>query len=170
MSKPSRPQRSPAEGSQTTRTFFVSSSTWGRRNLFHSERMARLFLELLMTYRDQGRYLLHDFVVMPDHFHALMSVPPRMTIERAVQLVKGGFSYRAKKELGFHGEIWQRGFSDEYIATLRDLKPAVLISGKTLSGQGWCGFRKIIPMQQQAREFMSTGHRNISGAKALKAG
>ncbi|MGH9735526.1 MAG: transposase [Candidatus Acidiferrales bacterium] len=35
-----------------------------------------------------------------------------MTVERAVQLIKGGFSYRAKKELGFNGEIWQKGFSD----------------------------------------------------------
>ncbi len=29
-----------------------------------------------------------------------------------MQLIKGNFSYRAKKELGFTGGIWQRGFSD----------------------------------------------------------
>ena len=34
-----------------------------------------------------------------------------------MQLVKGGFSYRAKKELGFPSEIWQRGFADEYVAS-----------------------------------------------------
>ncbi len=38
-----------------------------------------------------------------------------MTIEKAVQLVKGNFSYRAKKELGYPGEVWQRGFSDERV-------------------------------------------------------
>ena len=52
---------------------------------------------------------------MANHFHALISVPPRMTVEQALQLIKGGFSYRAKKETGFQGEIWQRGFSDEFI-------------------------------------------------------
>jgi hypothetical protein len=26
--------------------------------------------------------------------------------------LRGGFSFRAKKELGFSGEIWQRGFSE----------------------------------------------------------
>ena len=36
-----------------------------------------------------------------------------------VQLVKGGFSYRARKELGFGSEIWQRGFADPYIARAR---------------------------------------------------
>ncbi len=35
-----------------------------------------------------------------------------MSIEKAVQLIKGNFSYRARTELGFHGEVWQRGFSD----------------------------------------------------------
>jgi REP-associated tyrosine transposase len=115
MSKPSRPLRPHAEGLQTTRTFFVTSSTWERRSLFQSVRMAKLFMDVLSGYRAQKRYLLHELVLMPDHFHALISVLPGMSVERAVQLIKGGFSYRAKKELGFQGEIWQRGFSDEFV-------------------------------------------------------
>jgi putative transposase len=35
-----------------------------------------------------------------------------MTIEKAMQLIKGGFSYRLKKESGYLGEVWQRGFSE----------------------------------------------------------
>ena len=48
---------------------------------------------------------------MPDHFHLLLSLNADTSIERAVQLIKGGFSFRRKKELGLEGEIWQRGFS-----------------------------------------------------------
>jgi putative transposase len=98
------------------RTFFVTSSTWERRAILRSERMARLLLDVLYSYRRAGRYLLHEFVVMPDHFHLLISLPPRMAVEKAVQLIKGGFSYRAAKELRFPGEVWQRGFSDEHVA------------------------------------------------------
>ena len=29
-----------------------------------------------------------------------------------MQLVKGGFSFRVRKEYGFRGEVWQRGFSE----------------------------------------------------------
>ena len=29
-----------------------------------------------------------------------------------MQFIKGGFSYRVKKELGYAGEVWQRGFSE----------------------------------------------------------
>ena len=115
MSKPDRPVHSRGKNCQATRTFFVSSATWARRSLFQSERMARLFLEVLSGYRAQGRYMLHEFVLMREHFHVLISVPPGLSVERAVQLMKGGFSYRAKQELGIHGEIWQRGFSDEYV-------------------------------------------------------
>jgi len=35
-----------------------------------------------------------------------------MSIERAVQFIKGGFSYRLKKEFGYLGEVWQQGFSE----------------------------------------------------------
>jgi hypothetical protein len=33
-----------------------------------------------------------------------------------MQLIKGRFSFRANNELGFRGEIWQRGFADVRIA------------------------------------------------------
>src|SRR5258708_576243 len=35
-----------------------------------------------------------------------------MTIERAIQFIKGGFAFRAGKELGFRAPVWQRGFSE----------------------------------------------------------
>ena len=108
------------------RTFFVTSSTWGKRRLLHSQRSADLFLQVLLDYRAQRKFRLHEFVVMPDHFHLLITVDAGMTIERAVQLIKGGFAFRAGKELGFHAPVWQKGFSEirvsdsEAFASLRD--------------------------------------------------
>jgi putative transposase len=49
---------------------------------------------------------------MPDHVHLLMTLPREVAIEKAMQLIKGGFSYRLKREFGFKGEVWQRGFSE----------------------------------------------------------
>ncbi len=93
------------------RTFFVTSSTWGKRNL-QSSRMAELFIEVLYNYREQHKFLLHDFVVMPDHFHILLTVQQDMSIERAVQLIKGGFAFCATHKLGLSAPIWQKGFSE----------------------------------------------------------
>jgi putative transposase len=74
--------------------------------------MAELFVDVLRSNMKSGKLIVHDFVVMPNHVHILMTLPGDMSIEKAMQLIKGGFSFRANKELGFRGEIWQRGFSD----------------------------------------------------------
>jgi putative transposase len=50
---------------------------------------------------------------MPNHFHLLIT--PTLTLERAMQVIKGGFSYRARKELGFAGEIWQPSYYDRRV-------------------------------------------------------
>ena len=93
-------------------TYFVTAATWQRRASFKNVRWADLFTDVLHSYRGRG-YLLHEYVLMPDHFHVLIT--PETTLERAVQFIKGGFSFRAKKELGSSMEIWQRGFSDHRI-------------------------------------------------------
>jgi putative transposase len=98
-------------------TYFVTSQTWQRRSLFQAEPWARLFFKTLLSYRGKA-YLLHEFVLMPDHFHLLIT--PEIALERAVQFIKGGFSYRAKRELGLNLEIWQRGFADHRIRDAED--------------------------------------------------
>jgi len=49
---------------------------------------------------------------MPDHFHLLITIGREISVERAVQFIKGGFAFRAGRELGFRPPVWQRGFSD----------------------------------------------------------
>ena len=111
MSSPTR-HSAPTNIVSTERTFFVTSCTWGRRSLLQSDRAATLFIQALHAYRSAGKYRLHGYVVMPDHFHLLLTVGSGITIERAVQLVKGGFAFRAGKELGLRAPVWQKGFPE----------------------------------------------------------
>jgi len=99
-------------------TYFVTASTWQRRALFNNPRWAELFLETLHSYRGRA-YLLHEYVLMPDHLHVLIT--PEATLERAIQFIKGGFSFRVRKELGSSMEIWQPGFADHRIRDREDL-------------------------------------------------
>jgi putative transposase len=78
--------------------------------------MANLFVQVLRDYMLAGKFVVHDFVVMPNHIHLLLTVPADTTIEKVVQLIKGNFSFRASREANFHGEVWQRGFSDVQIS------------------------------------------------------
>src|SRR5438132_14235823 len=56
------------------RTFLTTSSTAGRRRLLQSDHSARLFIRVLYNCRTQGKFRLHEFVVMPDHFHVLLTI------------------------------------------------------------------------------------------------
>ena len=96
-------------------TYFITASTYLKQHLLQSERTALLFIDVLYHYRGEGKYLLHEFVVMPDHFHLLITPGPEVALERAMQFIKGGFSFRAKKELGLAGERWQTSFYDRRV-------------------------------------------------------
>ena len=90
----------------------MTAKTSMGRALLQSERNAMLFIDVLRTYVGAKKFKVHDFVVMPDHVHVLLTVGGELSIEKAVQFIKGGFSYRLKKEHGYSGEVWQRGFSE----------------------------------------------------------
>lgn len=66
----------------------------------------------MRSYVKAGKFTIHDFVVMPNHLHLLITVDNLTSIEKAMQLIKGGFSYRVRKELDYQGEVWLRGFSE----------------------------------------------------------
>ena len=89
-------------------TYFITTATHNRRRLFQVERNAALLLETIDHYR--ASYLLHAYVVMPDHLHLLIT-PTDITLERTMQLIKGGYSHRLASKL----PVWQRGFTDHRI-------------------------------------------------------
>jgi putative transposase len=100
-------------------TYFVTASTWGHRSLFQIDRMARLFIDTLYHYRKEEKFLIHEFVVMRDHFHLLMT-PTDINVEKAMQFIKGGFSYRVKKELQLNIEVWERGYINHRLRDAND--------------------------------------------------
>jgi putative transposase len=101
------------------RTFFVTTHAAGRRNILQSDRLAGLLVDVLAHYRREGKFRLHEFVIMTNHIHLLLTVN-ELSIEKAVQFVKGGFSFHAKKELGFMHEVWQAGFSEVRIKRVQE--------------------------------------------------
>ena len=90
------------------------------RHVLQPERNAALLIDVLRSLVVEAKFELHDFVVMPDHLHLLMTMGDGMTVEKAMQLVKGGFSFRAKKAFDWKFEIWQQGFSDHRIRDEED--------------------------------------------------
>ncbi len=92
------------------------------RRLLQSERNAGLLIDVLRTLVAERKFELHDFVIMPDHMHLLFTIYDEMTIEKAMQLIKGRFSHRLSREFDHKGEVWQRGFTEEQVMNRESFK------------------------------------------------
>jgi putative transposase len=53
---------------------------------------------------------------MPDHVHLLLTPSPEIALEKAMQLIKGGFSFQLKSQ----HEVWTRSFNEHRIQTPHD--------------------------------------------------
>jgi putative transposase len=98
-------------------SYFITTKCWQGRTIFQVPENAEILLETLFKHREAGAYLLHEFVIMPDHFHLLLTPSQGTSLEKAMQLIKGGTSYEIHKRRGTRGQIWQQGFHDW---TIRD--------------------------------------------------
>jgi putative transposase len=87
-----------------------------------AEPPSRIFVETLVHYRAKGIYKLHAFVVMPDHIHVLLTPASDVTLERAVQHIKGGSARRLGEELLLRFPVWQKGFTDHRIRDRADFQ------------------------------------------------
>ena len=99
---------------QDVRTYFVVVVTANRRRLFQVESAADLLLDVMRSYHTQGRFGLHAFVIMPDHVHLLPTPAHDVSLEKAVQFIKGGFSFRFKNGR----DVSERSFNEMQIVRL----------------------------------------------------
>ena len=107
------------------------------RALLQFERNATLFIEVLRSYVAAGKFKVHDFVVMPNHVHLLMTVEEDMSIEKAVQFVKGGFSYRLKKSADVQAKCGSGDFRMCGSRTVKAFCGIVNTLRKTRSKEDW---------------------------------
>ena len=87
--------------------YFVTTDTGQRRALFGKASAAEIVVSQILPCRERGFYKLHAFVLMPDHLHVLLTP--------AMQMIKGGLSFRIKKELLYQFPIWHEGFHDRWM-------------------------------------------------------
>jgi putative transposase len=102
-------------------TYHVTAITAQRRSLFQVTANAELLQRTILDYRSQGRFLLHAFVIMPDHFHAIITPAPDVSLEKAMQYIKGGFSFCLKSKR----DVWERSFNESQIMTVERFMNAV---------------------------------------------
>jgi putative transposase len=143
-----------------SRTFFVTTKTSVGRALLQSERNAMLFIDVLRSYAGARKFQLHHFVVMPDHTH-LISVRSEMTIKRAMQFIKGGFSFSIKEGI----RVFERGLAARtFGGTGRRSAELAAISGLHCAEPGGGGAGGFVG--EGPYSFTDWAKRKAAGAKA----
>ncbi len=96
-------------------TYFVTTKCWGNIAIFQVKENADILIAKLLEYRDQRNYLLHDFVLMPNHLHLILTPGDSTSLEKAMQLIKGGSSHEIHRARGGRSPIWQSGFHESKV-------------------------------------------------------
>ncbi len=110
----------PKHRTQAGATYFVTTDTWQRRAVYHNPTAAQIVEEKLFSYRDKGFYLVHRYVVMPEHVHVILTPSETRTLEKAMQLIKGGTSHEIGGQLHARFPVWHAGFTEHQIRDRAD--------------------------------------------------
>jgi len=110
---------------------YITCSCYQRKRWLGTDRQRDLFLRILEEVRKEHRFVILGYVVMPEHFHLLMSEPQVGNPSTVMQSVKQRFAQRVvprrrrrKKDKGSLQEtetmpVWQPRFYDFNVYTER---------------------------------------------------
>jgi putative transposase len=143
---------------QHLRTYFTTFSTAGRRRVFQVERNAELMVDTLENYRTQGRFSLHAFVIMPDHVHVLLTPADDVSLEKTIQFMKGGFSFRLKSKF----EVWERGHFDKRVPDRQAYGACIAYIHRNPVVQDWWTRNAHIPSHRPRDPMRSIPHQSGS--------
>lgn len=114
-----------------SRIYYLTCCTDRRRRLLCVGSAAQMIIDLYAGYRDRGDIRLHGYVVMPDHYHVIVTLTGETSVSNLVRKVHGLFSWRwygtgagvAGHEgpaLPRRGRVWQRRFYDHVVRNEED--------------------------------------------------
>jgi len=99
---------------------YITCSCYQRKPWLDTGERRDLFLEILENVRQQHRFVVFGYVVMPEHFHLLMSEPQIGNPSTAMQSVKQRYAQRViqrrrRRDRSSEGgpmPVWQPRFYD----------------------------------------------------------
>ena len=134
-----------------------------QQNLFQRDEIAELMVATLLKYRDAGEFELHEYVVMPNHIHLLLSLSDQQQLGRAIQLIKGGFSHSLREQGIVFRAVWEQRYHDRRV---RDVNEFAEFSAYIRQNP----VRKGLVEHPQEYPYSSAGERaGVPGLKPLKS-
>ncbi len=99
-------------------THFITAPTFHRKRVFHNELFGEMLMDALMRWRHSANVSLHDYVIMPDHIHLLVTT--RTDVVAAVESLQRLFAEDVARQYGYAGELWEPAFQDREVHNLEE--------------------------------------------------
>jgi len=107
-------------------TYFITCCIDRQRPLLRRKALAELIVQLYAEVRDQGEIALHGYVVMPDHYHVVLTLRNEESLSALVRKVHSLFWRRGVQWLPEDaGRVWQRRFYDHVVRNEADWEECV---------------------------------------------
>ena len=105
--------------SEPGREYLVTAVTDQRKPFLGSFDVARLLTQAFRESHEVAQAEWLAFVVMPDHFHALLRLR-QVPLATVMRTVRGTSARRINRSLGRSGRVWQPGYHDRALRSEED--------------------------------------------------
>jgi len=106
--------------SETGREYFITFVTHNRLDVFNQFLISRCFILELKNSEKQYPCQWLAWVLMPDHFHGLVSLGDDANLSSIIKSLKGTSARRINKILNNSEALWQPGFHDHALRNDED--------------------------------------------------
>jgi len=138
--------------------YHVVSNTIRRERIFRDRTHAQVLVDAIQFVR-RDRALVLSYVVMPDHFHALIVPREGCNISQVAQSIKGYSSRLVNRKLGRRGALWQSGFYDHVVRNEAELRETLAYIHRDPVVAG-------LAPDEESYEFSSAGRLNMVDVNA----
>lgn len=106
--------------------YYVTSVTYKRQPVLSNPKAAWFLIYTLAYHKFIYDYSLYAYVVMPDHFHAIIHPQGKYNISTIMLHVKGTFSRKYNEFTRHKGHVWQKRFYDRIIRGPRHIRQTII--------------------------------------------
>lgn len=94
---------------------YVSVVILRREKIFSVPENAKLFLDVLQQQRQRYGIAIHEYVIMPDHYHAILTPPQKYTVSDTLHHIHGIYAMLYNRKVGRNGKLFQPHFWNHLI-------------------------------------------------------
>ena len=128
---------------------FITCSCYHRIPWLNSARRRDLFLSIMEETRQRCRFVVLGYVVMPEHFHLLISEPQQGDPSRVMQLVKQLYAQRVLRRVRRKRSVDQ--------ASLWNLEPAHVWQARFYDFNVWTERKRVEKLRYMHRNPVKRG-------------